>query len=168
MPLSRVPTSLHHIGLHNSTRALTAHLDLHATYAKSEVADPSVRACCLTQCCSSTEMVDRLSAHWSRDCFDETISNCEQDTKLLSLVQGRATIGMDVSMQEVRNRGKFDGKLLMVVDGYNAPVTAGNFVDLVDKKFYDGMDIQRADGFIVQTGDPGGEVSLEYGFSKSV
>ncbi len=62
-------------------------------------------------------------------------------------------------MQEVRNRGKFDGKLLIVVDGYNAPVTAGNFVDLVDKKFYDGMEIQRADGFIVQTGDPGGEVA---------
>ena len=65
---------------------------------------------------------------------------------------------MDVSMQEVRNRGKFDGKLLMVVDGYNAPLTAGNFVDLVDKKFYDGMEVQRADGFIVQTGDPGGDV----------
>lgn len=62
-------------------------------------------------------------------------------------------------MKEVRNRGKFDAKLLMVVDGYNAPVTAGNFVDLVDKKFYDGMDVQRADGFIVQTGDPGGDVS---------
>jgi cyclophilin family peptidyl-prolyl cis-trans isomerase len=43
----------------------------------------------------------------------------------------------------------------MVADGYNAPVTAGNFVDLVQKKFYDGMEFQRADGFVVQTGDPG-------------
>lgn len=73
----------------------------------------------------------------------------------LPQLKGRATIEMDVSLKEVRNKGKFNGKLTMIVDGYNAPVTAGNFVDLVDKKFYDGMEIQRADGFIVQTGDPG-------------
>ena len=64
-----------------------------------------------------------------------------------------------MSLKEVRNKGKADGKLRIVVDGYNAPLTAGNFVDLVDKKFYDGMDIQRADGFVVQTGDPGTDVS---------
>lgn len=46
--------------------------------------------------------------------------------------------------------------LTLVVDGYNAPVSAGQFVDLVQRKFYDGMDIQRADGFVVQTGDPDG------------
>ena len=46
----------------------------------------------------------------------------------------------------------------LVADGYNAPVTAGDFVDLVDRGFYDGMTIQRADGFIVQTGDPDGPV----------
>ncbi len=46
----------------------------------------------------------------------------------------------------------------IVVDGYNAPVTAGNFVDLVARGFYDGMDIQRADGFVVQTGKPAGSV----------
>lgn len=73
-------------------------------------------------------------------------------------LQGRATIEMNVSLKEVRNKGKFTGNLTIVVDGYNAPVTAGNFVDLVDKKFYDGMEIQRADGFIVQTGDPGDDV----------
>ena len=47
----------------------------------------------------------------------------------------------------------------IVVDGYNAPVTAGNFVDLVQRGFYDNMAIQRADGFVVQTGDPDGPVS---------
>jgi hypothetical protein len=30
------------------------------------------------------------------------------------------------------------------------------FLDLVQRKFYDGMEIQRADGFVVQTGDPDG------------
>lgn len=29
-------------------------------------------------------------------------------------------------------------------------------MDLVTRKFYDGMEIQRADGFVVQTGDPDG------------
>lgn len=44
----------------------------------------------------------------------------------------------------------------MVVDGYTTPLTSGNFVDLVKKGFYDGMAIQRSDGFVVQTGDPDG------------
>ena len=51
----------------------------------------------------------------------------------------------------------------IVVDGYNAPVTAGNFVDLVARGFYDGMAIQRADGFVVQTGDPDGPVRSAWG-----
>jgi len=38
-----------------------------------------------------------------------------------------------------------------------APVTGGNFIDLVDKGFYNKMLIQRSDGFVVQTGDPEGE-----------
>ena len=44
----------------------------------------------------------------------------------------------------------------VVLDGYNAPVSAGQFMDLVNKKFYDNMEIQRADGFVVQYGDPPG------------
>ena len=38
-----------------------------------------------------------------------------------------------------------------------APVTGGNFVDLVQKGFYNDMTIQRSDGFVVQTGEPSGE-----------
>ncbi len=37
--------------------------------------------------------------------------------------------------------------------------SAGEFVDLVSRGFYDGMEIQRADGFVVQTGKPA-DVSL--------
>jgi peptidylprolyl isomerase len=36
-------------------------------------------------------------------------------------------------------------------------VTGGNFVDLVNKGFYNNMAIQRSDGFVVQTGDPEGK-----------
>lgn len=38
-----------------------------------------------------------------------------------------------------------------------APVTGGNFIDLVQRGFYNNMKIQRSDGFVVQTGDPDGE-----------
>ena len=37
--------------------------------------------------------------------------------------------------------------------------SAGDFVDLVRRGFYAGMEIQRADGFVVQTGKPDGDVS---------
>lgn len=49
------------------------------------------------------------------------------------------------------------GDLTTVVDGYNAPLTAGAFVDLVQKGFYDGLPFTRAEDFyVLQTGDPKG------------
>ncbi len=49
------------------------------------------------------------------------------------------------------------GDLSVVVDGYNAPLTAGAFVDLVQKGFYDGLPFTRAEDFyVLQTGDPEG------------
>lgn len=44
--------------------------------------------------------------------------------------------------------------ITMVLDGFNAPVSAGCFAELVQKGWYDSMEIQRADGFVVQTGKP--------------
>eukprot|EP00978_Attheya_sp_CCMP212_P026942 scaffold89582_cov49-Attheya_sp.AAC.1 len=44
--------------------------------------------------------------------------------------------------------------LQMTVDGYHAPITAGNFIDLVQRKYYDNMPIQSAEELIVQTGKP--------------
>ena len=50
------------------------------------------------------------------------------------------------------------GNLVIVVDGYSAPVTGGNFVDLVKRKFYDGLPFTRAEDFyVIQTGKPEGE-----------
>lgn len=70
------------------------------------------------------------------------------------VLKGRATLEMKINVKD--NPNVKDAVLQIVVDGYNAPVTAGNFVDLVERHFYDGMEIQRADGFVVQTGDPEG------------
>ena len=71
--------------------------------------------------------------------------------------QGRATVEMNIKLKETRNDGVSSGQLKIVADGYNAPVTAGNFIDLVQRGFYNNMEIQRSDGFVVQTGDPGPE-----------
>ncbi|XP_062192140.1 peptidyl-prolyl cis-trans isomerase, chloroplastic-like [Phragmites australis] len=72
----------------------------------------------------------------------------------MPLLKGRATVDMKVKIKD--NPNLEDCVFRIVLDGYNAPVTAGNFIDLVERKFYDGMEIQRADGFVVQTGDPEG------------
>ncbi len=44
------------------------------------------------------------------------------------------------------------------VDGANAPITAGNFVDLVERDFYDGISFHRVvrqpQPFVIQAGDP--------------
>lgn len=75
-----------------------------------------------------------------------------QEYSNLPALKGRATITMDLTLKD--NPVTDKAKMVIVVDGYNAPITAGNFVDLVNKKLYDGMEIQRADGFVVQTGKP--------------
>jgi peptidylprolyl isomerase len=60
---------------------------------------------------------------------------------------GRATVTISTTR----------GDLTAVVDGFNAPLTAGAFVDLVQKGFYDGLPFTRAEDFyVLQTGDPKG------------
>jgi len=61
---------------------------------------------------------------------------------------GRATVRISTSK----------GDLTAVVDGYNAPLTGGAFVDLVQRTFYDGLPFTRAEDFyVLQTGDPKGD-----------
>ncbi|CAN1195884.1 Peptidyl-prolyl cis-trans isomerase CYP38, chloroplastic [Linum perenne] len=77
-----------------------------------------------------------------------------EEYRNMPLLKGRATVDMKVKVKD--NPNLQDCVFRIVLDGYSAPVTAGNFVDLVERHFYDGMQIQRADGFVVQTGDPEG------------
>lgn len=56
-------------------------------------------------------------------------------------LKGRATVDMKVKVKDNPNLDECVFRI--VLDGYNAPVTAGNFVDLVERHFYDGMEIQR-------------------------
>ena len=48
------------------------------------------------------------------------------------------------------------GNIDIVVDGYSAPVNGGNFVDLVQRGFYDGLNFDRAEDTYLQAGDPPG------------
>ncbi|MGD1862178.1 MAG: peptidylprolyl isomerase [Leptolyngbyaceae cyanobacterium] len=65
----------------------------------------------------------------------------------LPQLKGRATVEFETSK----------GTVTTVIDGYTAPVTGGNFVDLVQRGFYDGMPFIRAeDNYVLQTGDPEG------------
>jgi cyclophilin family peptidyl-prolyl cis-trans isomerase len=72
----------------------------------------------------------------------------------MPLLKGRATLEMKVKYLD--NAKAKNATMVMVLDGYNAPVTAGNFVDLVERQFYNGLTIDRSDGFVVQMGDPKG------------
>ncbi len=70
----------------------------------------------------------------------------------LPQLKGRATVLVKTTQ----------GDIEVVLDGYSAPVTAGNFVDLVKRGFYDGLEFLRAEDFyVLQAGDPPGK---EVGF----
>ncbi|TAE53825.1 MAG: peptidylprolyl isomerase [Nostocales cyanobacterium] len=76
-----------------------------------------------------------------------------QEYSHLPQLKGRATIAIKTNK----------GDLTVVVDGYSAPVTAGNFVDLVQRGFYNGLEFTRSEeSYVLQTGDPAGK---EVGFT---
>ena len=66
----------------------------------------------------------------------------------LPVLTGPATVEMQIN----------GGTVVMELDGEKAPVTAGNFVDLVQRSVYDGVSFHRVvkspEPFVVQGGDP--------------
>ncbi len=71
--------------------------------------------------------------------------------KDLPTLNGKATVVMTVK----------GAPITIEVDGTNAPITAGNFVDLVQRGVYDGLVFHRVvrqpEPFVVQGGDPQGK-----------
>lgn len=78
----------------------------------------------------------------------ETISESFPGMKNLPQLEGKATVVMTVK----------GSPITIEVDGTNAPITAGNFVDLVQKGVYDGLVFHRVvrdpQPFVAQGGDP--------------
>jgi peptidyl-prolyl cis-trans isomerase B (cyclophilin B) len=66
-------------------------------------------------------------------------------------LEGKATVVVTVK----------GAPITIEVDGINAPVTSGNFIDLIDRKVYDGLIFHRVvrepEPFVVQGGDPQGK-----------
>jgi peptidyl-prolyl cis-trans isomerase B (cyclophilin B) len=75
-------------------------------------------------------------------------TNKQMDNNLPQL-KGMATV-------EVTIEGK--SPIVIELNGTEAPITAGNFVDLVDRGVYDGLVFHRViPGFVAQGGDPQGK-----------
>lgn len=72
-------------------------------------------------------------------------------TPSMAKLVGKATVEMVVK----------GSKVVMEIDGTHAPITAGNFIDLVQKGVYDGLIFHRVvrepQPFVVQAGDPQGK-----------
>jgi peptidylprolyl isomerase len=107
----------------------------------------------------AVELRDRETVWLKRAAMLEDVSRIEEllvtgfpfavpeEYSHLPQLKGRATVEI------VTNKGTMQA----VVDGYSAPVTAGNFIDLVQRHFYDDMEFIRAeDNYVLQTGDPAG------------
>lgn len=68
------------------------------------------------------------------------------------------------SLPQLKGRAQVElstvkGNAIITVDGFNAPVNAGQFIDLVQQGFYDGLTFTRADeNYYLQTGDPNGSI----------
>lgn len=80
-----------------------------------------------------------------------TAQASNQDMTQLPKLEGKATVVMTVN----------GSPITIEVDGDNAPMTAGNFVDLVQQGVYDGLVFHRVvtspQPFVAQGGDPQGK-----------
>ncbi len=66
----------------------------------------------------------------------------------LPQLKGRAIVEMETEK----------GAIAMTLDGFSAPVNAGQFADLVQRGFYNGLVFNRADdNYFLQAGDPPGD-----------
>jgi peptidyl-prolyl cis-trans isomerase B (cyclophilin B) len=81
----------------------------------------------------------------------ETTNESIPGMKDLPRLEGKATVVMTVK----------GSPITIEVDGVNAPITAGNFVDLVQRGVYDGLAFHRVirepQPFVAQGGDPQGK-----------
>lgn len=92
------------------------------------------------------QMVDtlgQLENHWQAP-FTKEIPEPFAD---LPQLRGRAEAELETTA----------GTLVITLDGYSAPITAGNFADLIQRGFYNDVPIDRLEDFyLIQLGDPAG------------
>ncbi|NMF85348.1 peptidylprolyl isomerase [Nodosilinea sp. P-1105] len=100
--------------------------------------------------CTNSDPLDSPSAEAPPTDPEASVELTEVPAALgdLPTLNGMATVEMVVN----------GSSILIEVDGENAPITAGNFVDLVDRGVYDNLVFHRVvrepEPFVVQGGDP--------------
>ena len=77
---------------------------------------------------------------------DEYVRSIPSEYSNLPVLLRRAEVEMvikkpDNSQYDVNGKLYDQVKVKMVIDGYNAPITGGNFVDLVNNGFYNGKKV---------------------------
>ncbi len=114
----------------------------------------SLMILCLVGCQANADSVSSTPAPGGTIAMSST--NCNIPPELVQPLQGypclkgKATVAMVVNGQTIT----------LEVNGEDAPVTAGNFVDLVQRGFYNNLTFHRVvkepQPFVVQGGDPKG------------
>lgn len=116
-----------------------------------------LNGCSAPQATSDTSIAAENTAQNTADATTTqttSVSNEKKESKImkgLPRLEGKATVVMTVK----------GSPITIEVDGNNSPITAGNFVDLVQKGVYDGLSFHRVigpttkqDPFVAQGGDP--------------
>ncbi|WP_017314238.1 peptidylprolyl isomerase [Mastigocladopsis repens] len=117
----------------------------------------------------STQQVVSNSSPTSTATAASTNSTAETTTNTATTETTSVSASTNESIPGMKDLPRLEGKATVVmtvkgspitieVDGTNAPITAGNFVDLVQKGVYDGLSFHRVvrqpQPFVVQGGDP--------------
>jgi peptidyl-prolyl cis-trans isomerase B (cyclophilin B) len=100
----------------------------------------------LTGCSNSDAVPPQVSASPATTAQAQNVTMTNYKPRL----EGKATVEMIVN----------GSPITIEIDGENAPITAGNFVDLVERGVYNGLTFHRVvkdpQPFVVQGGDPKG------------
>ena len=101
-----------------------------------------------TDVSQSSSSSDNLATNQSQLAIAENKNNSQKMSNNLPQLQGMAKVELQVN----------GSPIIIEIDGIKAPITAGNFVDLVDRGVYDGLVFHRViPGFVAQGGDPQGK-----------
>ncbi|MDJ0735969.1 MAG: peptidylprolyl isomerase [Nostocaceae cyanobacterium] len=128
---------------------IVAALMLNSCSIEQAVSNPSSTTSRATEATNNTTAETTTEA----SSVSENTNKTSQKMKDLPRLEGKATVVIKVN----------DSPITIEIDGTNAPITAGNFVDLVSKGVYDGLVFHRVIGpqskppenpFVVQGGDP--------------
>lgn len=106
----------------------------------------------ITVALSTTPGCSQASSQESEATLDQAVPAEYADQPQL---RGEATVVMEVNTAQAGS-----GTITLKLDGNAAPLSAGNFADLVERGFYDGLTFHRVvkdpEPFVVQGGDPRG------------